>query len=392
MLRKIFFWLHLSAGVLVGIVILIMSFTGVLLAWQRQVIHWADHVVIPPPPDAPQSRLSVEQLLARALESRRALPTALTIRSDPGEPVAAEYGRESLVYLSPWTGEVLGEGSRTARRFFRQVEDWHRWLAAGADSRALGRGATGLANLLFLGLLLSGVYLWLPKRWNVHQLRSRLWFQRGPGARARDWNWHHTIGIWCLLPLSVIVVSGVVMSYPWANELVYKMMSSEVPSQGQAGKGRSGRANLATSVPASSSLVNLDRLWARAAKQVAGWKRITLRLPVSPKAPVQFQLDSGDGGRPDLRAQLTLDRETGEVVRWEPFESGSPGRRLRTWLRFSHTGEAAGPVGVAIAAVASLGACFLAYTGMSLAIRRLSRSLVRRSQRQELPAVEGERA
>ena len=45
MVRKIFFWLHLTAGSLAGIVILIMSVTGVLLAWQRQIIRFADRRV-----------------------------------------------------------------------------------------------------------------------------------------------------------------------------------------------------------------------------------------------------------------------------------------------------------------------------------------------------------
>ena len=41
-MRKIFFWLHLTAGTMAGIVILIMSVTGVLLMYQRQITAWAD--------------------------------------------------------------------------------------------------------------------------------------------------------------------------------------------------------------------------------------------------------------------------------------------------------------------------------------------------------------
>jgi hypothetical protein len=68
------------------------------------------------------------------------------------------------------------------------------------------------------------------------------------------------------------------------------------------------------------------------------------------------------------------------VTRWEPFSSISPGRRLRTWLRFSHTGEAFGIPGETIAAIASAAAMFLVYTGISLAIRRLLRSMQRRKR------------
>ncbi len=41
-LRSILFWLHLPLGVIAGAVILIMSVTGVLLTYQRQITAWAD--------------------------------------------------------------------------------------------------------------------------------------------------------------------------------------------------------------------------------------------------------------------------------------------------------------------------------------------------------------
>jgi uncharacterized iron-regulated membrane protein len=40
--RKILFWCHLTAGVVAGLVILMMSATGVLLTYEKQMIEWAD--------------------------------------------------------------------------------------------------------------------------------------------------------------------------------------------------------------------------------------------------------------------------------------------------------------------------------------------------------------
>ena len=127
-----------------------------------------------------------------------------------------------------------------------------------------------------------------------------------------------------------------------------------------------------------ASFQGIDTAWRRAESQVVGWKSIALRLPAGPKAPLAFAIDSGDGGRPDLRASLTLKRGTAEVVKWEPFSGNSAGRRLRSWIRYSHTGEAGGIPGETLAAIASLGAAVLVWTGISLAIRRLWRSIGRR--------------
>ena len=114
----------------------------------------------------------------------------------------------------------------------------------------------------------------------------------------------------------------------------------------------------------------LDALWVRAEQQVPGWRSINLRLPSSPAGPAVFAIDSGNGGQPQLRSTLTLDAATAEVVRWEPFESQTAGRRLRSWSRFTHTGEYYGLVGQTIAGLVSGGAVVLVYTGLALAFRR----------------------
>ena len=117
-------------------------------------------------------------------------------------------------------------------------------------------------------------------------------------------------------------------------------------------------------------LDGLDQLWVRAEQQVSGWQSISLQLPTSADAPVTFTIDEGNGGQPHKRAQLTLDRTSGEVVRWEPFASYTRGRQLRSFLRFAHTGEVAGLVGQTIAGFASAGGAALVLTGLALAWRR----------------------
>jgi uncharacterized iron-regulated membrane protein len=114
----------------------------------------------------------------------------------------------------------------------------------------------------------------------------------------------------------------------------------------------------------------LDAQWARAEQQQAGWRSISLRLPTAADATLSFTIDTGNGGQPQKRAQLTLDRKTGDVVRWEPFSSLTAGRRARSWLRFAHTGEAAGIVGQTIAGLVSAGGAVLVWTGLSLSWRR----------------------
>jgi uncharacterized iron-regulated membrane protein len=362
-LRKVFFWTHLTAGVTAGIVILIMSVTGVLLTYERQMTEWADgYSVTPPTPEA--QPLGIEQLAAIAREARSGELASITLRAEPA-PAGFSFGRGPIVFLDPYTGKVLGEGSARARAFFRSVTDWHRWLAAEGESRPTGRAVTGASNLLFLFIVLSGIVIWWPKALTLQHLRPITLFQGGLSGKARDFNWHNVFGFWSAIPLVFVVAGGVVISYPWATDLVYRLTGSEPPRRG--GPGRAG------GLRPPVSLDGLDRAWATAASRVPGWQSLSLRVPAGPEAPWSFTIDTWIAARnPSTRSQLVVDRKTGEVVRFEPYVSQSRGAKVRGWLRFLHTGEAFGFLGQTVAGLASAGAVMLAWTGVTLALRRFA--------------------
>lgn len=368
--RKVLFWLHLASGCVAGIVILIMSVTGTLLMYEKQMIAWADREYRVAAP-AGAERLPVETLLARFRDAKGALPPAFTMHSDPGEPAAGVFGREGTTYINPYSGEVLGEGSTVVRTFVRVAIDWHRWLGAQGESRPIGKAVTGACNLAFLFLVCSGLYLWWPRKWSWQSVRAVTLFRGGLSGKARDFNWHNVIGFWCCVPLFFVVISATVISYPWASNLVYRLAGGEPPSAGGPGgggpprqRGAGGGAN------ADLNLKGIDQLWTQAEGQVPGWRTISLRLPNSDRAPLTFTIDRGTAGQPQKRGTLTLNRRTGEVESWQPFESYDRGRRLRSWLRFVHTGEYYGFTGQTIAGIASAGGAVLVWTGLALAWRR----------------------
>ncbi|HEX8360591.1 MAG TPA: PepSY-associated TM helix domain-containing protein [Longimicrobium sp.] len=364
--RSLVFWCHLAAGVFAGVVVLIMSVTGVLLTYQRQITLWADmRSLEAAPPSAAAQRLPPAVLVERVLKTEKGAPTALTWRAGRDMPVQVAFGRERTVFASAYTGEVLGQGGTGVRAFFRKVTDLHRWLGAGEERRALGKMVTGASNLAFLFLVVSGFYLWWPSEWSRRMLRSITWFRRGLRPKARDFNWHNTIGFWSAIPLFFVVLSGVVISYPWASSLVYRAVGEAPPPPAEGG-GRPGGEPVAPAV----ALAGVDAFWPRVTERVPGWRIITLNLPKKPDAPFVFSIDRGSGGEPQKRASLTLDRATGREVKWESFTATSPGRRLRSILRFAHTGEVLGIPGQTLAGIVSLGAAFLVWTGLSLSLRR----------------------
>jgi uncharacterized iron-regulated membrane protein len=381
--RKIIFWCHLPVGAIAGVVILIMCVTGVLLSYEKQITSWADtRGYRSAPPTAGAQHLPIETLIAKARETRGAVPTAITLKSDPEAPAELAFGRETTIFANPYTGAILGEGSQKTRAFFRSVTDWHRWLGAKADNRNVARAITGACNLGFLFLVMSGFYLWWPRNWNLKAVRNVTWFRRGLPSKARDFNWHNVIGFWSAVPLFIVVLSAVVISYTWAGNIVYRVVG-ETPPSPRANQQAPTRDNAA-----QPTVDNLNSAWARAEQQVNDWKSISLQLPTAAAPPLTFNIDSGTGGQPQKRAQLVLDRATSNVVRWEPFSSYTPGRQLRSILRFAHTGEVVGVVGQTIAGLVSTGGAVLVITGLALAIRRFLAWLGRRSKSSQPSAID----
>ncbi|HEU4454693.1 MAG TPA: PepSY-associated TM helix domain-containing protein [Longimicrobium sp.] len=406
--RTLIFWTHLVTALFVGVVVLVMSVTGVLLTYQRQITAWADTRGLDAGPPSPGARrMGAEALVASVRRTEEGKPTALKWYADPERPAEVAFGREKTVFVSAYTGAVLGEGSAGVRGFFRTVVAWHRWLG-GTEGAARDRGKmiTGAANLGFLFLVVSGFYLWFPRNWTRAVVRHVIWFRRGLSPRARDFNWHNAIGFWSAVPLFVVVLSGVVISYPWASNLVYRVVGESPPppaggpgagpqaaggpgarggeargGEGRGGSARGGAERGGSEETAPVSLAGIDPLAARAEARVDGWRSITLTLPTKADAPVSFNIDRGDGGQPQKRATLALVRGTGAIDKWEPFAETSKGRQLRSILRFAHTGEVLGLVGQTIAGLVTLGAVVLVWTGIALSLRRFNAWRNRRNGR-----------
>ena len=364
--RRTLFWSHLVVGIAAGLVILTMSVTGALLAFETQILRWAE------PSVAAATPLPAGNLAAAALAETGGKATTLTLSSDPTRPAIAGWGRGEQLLLDPATGAALGAGPERLAAFFEGVTEVHRWLVP-LFARETGGAITGAANLLFLFLIASGVVLWWPRAWKWRLIRSQILFRRGlPNGKARDYNWHHVLAFWSFVPLLLIVVSGVVISYPWAGNLVYAAYGEDAP----AGRGRPGGA----AAPGPSTLapgVDLQAALDATAARVPGWNRLTLTLPQPGDASLTVMADTGTGHQP--ARQTTFAVPTADAGQLHAVDAGrTPATKARAWLRFVHTGEVYGLVGQTVAMLASLAAAVLVWTGIALAWRRLVRPVLLR--------------
>jgi uncharacterized iron-regulated membrane protein len=238
MIRKTLFWLHLPVGVAAGLFIFIMAATGVVLSFERQITEYIDKG--PRSTSVPQDARPrpINDLLEAVRRAGRGDPIQIVTRNEAQATTQFSIGRGRTVYVDPYSGAVLGGSSARAHDFFVAVERLHRALGAPSGSKTAGHWAVAVSNLLFGPLILLGAVLWLPRKWTWKSVRGSIGFRAGLRGKAREWNWHNVIGIWCALPLLVIALTGLVMSFDWANGLLFRLSGSTPPASGRNGAGR----------------------------------------------------------------------------------------------------------------------------------------------------------
>ena len=291
---------------------------------------------------------------------------------------------------------------------------WHRWLGRRRRRACHWHAPSPAGRICSSRSSSSRVVPVAAAELDVAPGQSRAALQRTGRGKARDFNWHNVIGVWSAVPLFIVVVSAVPISFPWANAAVYRAVG-EVPPAGRGGGGAAARgdgpargAGRARGEAANGggrggaarrdaggreepddaptpAFTGLNALLARAEHQVPGWRTINLRTAGRRRRrPLSSPSIAGDGGQPHLRSTLTLDRVDRRDRRvTRHFASLTLGRRIRNVMRFAHTGEVLGIPGQTIAGLVSAGAVVLVWTGLALALRRFRAWIGRRSRQPE---------
>lgn len=223
--RRIWLRLHLLLGLTIGLVAALLGLTGAALVlkepWLRlelgAMADPADPAAMPLAPD----------LQVKAAEAIATAPRRLVSVAAPGSgpmPVAAvlalltepaDNGGPRFVVgtIDPATGAVLGIRPFDDLAFARLL-DLHRALLGGGT----GAGLVAAVGMVLCLSLVSGAYLWWPGRVGDRR-RPGFWRRRLLPSFRGPWHlqarvMHATAGIWLLLPLAVLAVTGTLLARP----------------------------------------------------------------------------------------------------------------------------------------------------------------------------------
>lgn len=408
--RTALFWLHLAAGLVCGVIIALLCLTGTALAFEKELTAWAERdarrieapsgtgLLGSPKPSgdggptresaAPGStgqetratqtnRIGIDELSARLREAfPDAKPGNIVISRDPRAAVTFIAGRTESYYANPYTGEIRQPQSYAMARFMQRMVGLHRYLGfSGQESRPRGKLVTGVANLAFCFLGLSGLVLWWPRSLSWRALRPSIWFTQNATTRARDWNWHTTVGFWCAPVFIALTLTALPISFRWAAKLTYSLTGTPLPASGPQSSGAPPPAATVPAPPNAAAPVSRDTLLATAQRELPAWQTVTFRFahqpdPAKPQPATFIVREAGTWPR-TATTTLQFDPFTGALLQRDGYADLPAARKIRAWSRYLHTGEALGKFAQFIVAVASLGGVLLAYTGLALAFRRI---------------------
>ena len=366
-------------GLIAALFFLVMCGTGGVLAYRPQLEKILNHWGVSSIPPLPGARaLPIETIAERVRENTGVIPQAVTVYPGASQPVDVYLGRQGgTVYADAYTGAIIGHPSPAVFSFFGATQSWHEAFGAKGPNRELAAKVMDASNFVCFFVVLSGLYLWFPRKCTWHHVRAVLLLRLRLTGKARDFNWHNVIGIWTLVPMVIMVWSGIALSYPWAGRVTLQALALMPSNQPSVPDSRTMGFVVpnAEPDPFRARLTGLGSLLERAKSRVPGWGSIDFTIPESMAAPVSYTIDPTGcslikGG---TASRLQLARSGEELG----FQGPNPVRG-RGIYRFAHTGELWGVWGQTVAMLGCLGGVFLVWTGVSLSLRRFGSWRARR--------------
>lgn len=250
--RKFFNDIHLWAGLISGLVLVVVCFTGTVYVYNTEIRESAAKHLY----EVSEQRGEVKPGLNTILESARkqiegdfisvSIPFEANRSLQINVKKEGDQSRSGTNYfVNPYTGAILGNNAEPtwADILMKDMFSLHRWLMLDRvekplfgelPNRTLGSYITGTATIFFTIGVITGLIIWFPKR-------LKNWKQ---GLKIKPGNWkrlnhdlHNSLAFYSIIILFLMGVTGPFWSFPWYREALQKSLGTykEQPSENRSG-------------------------------------------------------------------------------------------------------------------------------------------------------------
>ena len=376
-MRKIFRNIHLWLSVPFGILITLICFSGAALVFEKEVMELC-HRELYFVKKVEAAPLPMEQLMTKVAAT---LPdsvsvTGVNISSDPERAyqVTLSKPRRASMYVDQYTGEITGKYERAP--FFNFMFRMHRWLLDSMKQDGgifWGKMIVGTSTLMFVFVLISGVVVWWPRTRKA--LKNSLKIVANKGWRRFWYDLHVAGGMYALVFLLAMALTGLTWSFQWYRTGFYKTFGVEVqPSMGhgnaaanstaKGGKregkpeGREGRG-----AHRYSPYTNWQQVYEQLAEANPDYKQISVSDGSASVAVPRFGNQRGT-------VRYKFNPRNGEITETTLYKDLDNSGKIRGWIYSVHVGSWGGMLTRILTFVAALIGASLPLTGYYLWIRK----------------------
>lgn len=397
-MKKIFRKIHLWLSVPFGLIITLVCFSGAILVFENEVNEWFRHDLYYVE-TVKESPLPMDKLLEKVATT---LPdsvsvTGVSISSDPGRAyqVSLSKPRRASLYVDQYTGEVKGKSERSG--FFMFMFRMHRWLLdsmnPGNEGIFWGKMIVGVSTLLLVFVLISGIVIWWPRTRKA--LKNSLKITATKGWRRFWYDLHVAGGMYALIFLLAMALTGLTWSFPWYRTAFYKVFGVEVQQRAAQGheqksdaqkrntklaahrekkregnevrKGERSRRpenNHSDMYSVTSPFVYWQEIYDKLRRQNPEYKQISIS---SGTASVSFNRF----GNQRASDRYSFNTDNGEFTETSLYQHQDKSGKIRGWIYSVHVGNWGGMFTRILTFIAALLGSALPLTGYYLWIKRL---------------------
>ena len=376
-MRKIFRNIHLWLSVPFGILITLICFSGAALVFEKEVMELCHRELffVKKVEAAP---LPIEQLMTKVAAT---LPdsvsvTGVNISSDPERAyqVTLSKPRRASMYVDQYTGEITGKYERAP--FFNFMFRMHRWLLDSMKQDGgifWGKMIVGTSTLMFVFVLISGVVVWWPRTRKA--LKNSLKIVANKGWRRFWYDLHVAGGMYALVFLLAMALTGLTWSFQWYRTGFYKTFGVEV--QPSMGHGNAAANATAKGGKRDGKPEGREGRGAHRYSPYTNWQQVYEQLAEA--NPDYKQISVSDGSAsvavPRFGNQRGTDRykfnpRNGEITETTLYKDLDNSGKIRGWIYSVHVGSWGGMLTRILTFVAALIGASLPLTGYYLWIRK----------------------
>ena len=397
-MKKIFRKIHLWLSVPFGLIITLVCFSGAMLVFENEANEWfrRDLYYVETVKESPLPMDKLLEKVATTLPDSVSV-TGVSISSDPGRAyqVSLSKPRRASLYVDQYTGEVKGKSERSG--FFMFMFRMHRWLLdsmnPGNEGIFWGKMIVGVSTLLLVFVLISGIVIWWPRTRKA--LKNSLKITATKGWRRFWYDLHVAGGMYALIFLLAMALTGLTWSFPWYRTAFYKVFGVEVQQRAAQGheqksdaqkrdtklaahrekkregnevrKGERSRRpenNHSDMYSVTSPFVYWQEIYDKLRHQNPEYKQISIS---SGTASVSFNRF----GNQRAFDRYSFNTDNGEFTETSLYQHQDKSGKIRGWIYSVHVGNWGGMFTRILTFIAALLGAALPLTGYYLWIKRL---------------------